>query len=139
MRLAQVEQRYTLMRRELVETLFRAGRPLTIPELLALNPELPQSSAYRTITTLIDAGVVRRVTGADYHGRFELTEDFSEHHHHLVCECCGKVQDVQPSARLEQALAEAARVAAEEQSFQINEHRFDFIGRCAACRDEPSD
>ena len=135
LRLARLEQRYTKMRQALVETLAGAGRPLTIPEILAATPELPQSSAYRNITALIEAGVARRVTGTDDHGRFELAEELSgQHHHHLVCEQCGKVDDVAPSPRLERALAEAARAAAEEQGYSVTDHRFDLVGVCPDCR-----
>jgi Fe2+ or Zn2+ uptake regulation protein len=134
LRLLRSDQRYTRLRRALVETLAAAGRPLTIPEVLRQNPGLTQSSAYRNITVLIDAGAARRVTGADDHGRFELAEDLSGHHHHLVCGSCGKVADVHPSPRLERALAEAARAAADEDDFDVTEHRFDLLGVCADCR-----
>jgi Fe2+ or Zn2+ uptake regulation protein len=134
LRLLRSDQRYTRLRRALVETLAAAGRPLTIPEVLRQNPGLTQSSAYRNITVLMDAGAARRVTGADDHGRFELAEDLSGHHHHLVCGSCGKVADVHPSPRLERALAEAARAAADEDDFDVTEHRFDLLGVCADCR-----
>jgi Fe2+ or Zn2+ uptake regulation protein len=134
LRLLRGDQRYTPLRRALVETLAAAGRPLTIPEILQTNPGLSQSSAYRNMTVLLDAGAARRVTGADDHGRFELAEDLSGHHHHLVCSTCGKVADVHPSPRLERALAEAARAAAEEDDFDVLEHRFDLVGVCADCR-----
>ncbi|HLN17519.1 MAG TPA: transcriptional repressor [Acidimicrobiales bacterium] len=134
LRLARLDQRYTPIRRALIETLSASSRPLTVPEILAANPDLPQSSAYRNVTALIDAGVVRRVAGNDDHGRFELAEDLAGHHHHLVCLVCGKVEDVHASTRLEQALTEAARAAAEEQAFEVTEHRFDLVGRCADCR-----
>jgi Fur family transcriptional regulator, ferric uptake regulator len=133
-RLGDVEQRYTPARRALVEALSRASRPVTIPELVAMRPDVPQSSAYRNVTALIDVGVVRRVASTDDHGRFELTEDLSSHHHHFACSVCGKVEDLQPSPRLEQALSEASRVASEEQGVEVTEHRFDFVGRCADCR-----
>jgi Fe2+ or Zn2+ uptake regulation protein len=117
-----------------VEALSTSARPLTVPELVAMHPGVPQSSAYRNVTALMDVGVVRRVAGTDDHGRFELTEDLSAHHHHFACTVCGKVDDLEPSARLEQALAEAARVASEEQGVEIREHRFDFVGRCSNCK-----
>ena len=132
-RLSSVDQRYTPMRRSLVDTLAGAGRPLTMPELLERHPDLPQSSAYRNVTTLIEASVVRRVSGADDHGRFELAEDLSHHHHHLVCVHCGDVTDALASTRLERALEEAARVVADEEGFVMSEHRFDLIGTCARC------
>lgn len=134
LRLARLEQRYTRVRRGLVEAMAEAERPLTIPEILSSHPDLTQSSAYRNITTLIDAGVARRVAGSDDHGRFELAEELSgHHHHHLVCESCGKVDDVAPSPSLERALAQAARVAA-EQGYRVTDHRFDLVGYCPDCR-----
>ena len=132
-RLAGDDQRYTRLRRALVETLAASGRPLTIPEILAATPNLPQSSAYRNVTTLMDAGVVRRVAGTDDHGRFELAEGFSGHHH-LVCATCGKVDDIRASPRLARALAEATRAAADEQGYDVIEHRFDLVGVCPDCR-----
>ncbi len=134
LRLAALEQRYTASRRVLVETLATAGRPLTVPEIVASTPVLPQSSAYRNVTALMDVGVIRRVSGTDDHGRFELAEELSGHHHHLVCASCGTVEDVRPSARLERALGEAARSVAEEQGYEITEHRLDLLGHCPACR-----
>ncbi|MHB8329025.1 MAG: Fur family transcriptional regulator [Acidimicrobiales bacterium] len=134
LRLAGLEQRYTRLRRVLVETLATAGRPLTMPEILASAPQLPQSSAYRNITALGDAGVVRRVAGTDDHGRFELAEDLSGHHHHLVCGACGRIEDVRPSPRLERALGEAMRAVAGQQGYDVAEHRLDMVGRCPDCR-----
>lgn len=132
-RLARVEQRYTASRRALVETLAGAGRPLSMPEILAATPDIPQSSAYRNVTALIDAKAVRRVAGSDDHGRFELAEDLAAHHHHLICQACGHVLDITASPRLERALAQAARVAEEETGFTVDDHRMDLVGTCRQC------
>jgi Fe2+ or Zn2+ uptake regulation protein len=134
LRLARHDQRYTRLRKALVETMAGVGRPLTITEIRSDNPGLSQSSAYRNITALIDVNAVRRITGTDDHGRFELAEELSSHHHHLVCGTCGKVEDVLPSPRLERAVAEAARAVAGEADFNVTEHRFDLLGVCAECR-----
>jgi Fur family transcriptional regulator, ferric uptake regulator len=133
LRMAGLGQRYTPTRQALVATLATAGRPLSIPEILASNRDLPQSSAYRNVTALIEAGVVRRVTGVDDHGRFELAEELAGHHHHLACDRCGKVEDVAPSPRLERAMAEAARAVADEQGYQVTGHQFDLVGLCPDC------
>ncbi len=134
LRLAGLDQRYTSLRRALVETLATAGRPLTIPEILAAAPQLPQSTTYRNLTALIEAGVVQRVSGTGDHSRFELAEELSGHHHHLVCANCAKVEDIQPSPRLERALGESVRAAAEAQGYQVSEHRLDLLGLCPDCR-----
>jgi len=135
LRLGAADQRYTTKRRALVEVLARADRPLTMQEVLASAPGVAQSSAYRNLAVLAEAGVVRRIQGADDNGRFELTEVVSgHHHHHLICTSCGLMADVHATAKLERALAEAARTAAEDAGFLVIEHRFDLVGICATCR-----
>jgi Fe2+ or Zn2+ uptake regulation protein len=112
-----------------------ADRPLSVPDILAASAAgLPQSSVYRNLTVLAEAGVVRRVVGTDEHARFELAEDLAEHHHHLLCILCGSVIDVSAAPRLERALSEAARLAAEEVGFEVTEHRIDLVGVCTNCR-----
>lgn len=132
-RLAAVDQRYTAGRRAIIEVLAAAERPLTVPEITSRSPSVPVSSAYRSLTALVDAGVLRRVAGTDDHGRFELSEDLGGHHHHLLCDGCGVVSDISAYPRLERALADAARVAREETGFEVTGHRIDLLGRCTAC------
>lgn len=132
-RLAGLDQRYTPLRRALVEAIARAGRPVTIPEIRAVAPEVPQSSAYRNLTALVEAGVARRVSGADDHGRYELDEHFSGHHHHFVCSACGRVDDIEPLVALERALASAAREVSAAGGYQVQEHRIELVGVCPTC------
>ena len=135
LRLAALDQRYTPSRRALVEAVALAGRPVTVPEILGEARRVPQSSAYRNIAVLCEAGVVRRIAGADDHARFELAEDLTgHHHHHLVCWSCGRVTDIAAFPRLEQALAEAARLAAAETGYEVDDHRIDLGGRCPQCQ-----
>ena len=92
--LRSVGQRYTPKRRALVTLLERADKPLSMSDLLAGKTGLPQSSIYRNLAVLEQAGAVRRVITEDEFARFELTEALTEHHHHLICSNCGKVEDV---------------------------------------------
>jgi Fur family transcriptional regulator, ferric uptake regulator len=133
LRLAGADQRYTAQRRVLVEILGRTGRPIMISEILEAAGGLTQSSVYRNIAVLIDVGVVERIAGTDDYGRFELAEAFAGHHHHLVCERCGTIEDFHASTKLERALGETARLAAAEQGYVVNEHRLDLRGLCLNC------
>src|SRR5205814_2363608 len=80
---------YTRNRRTLVEALDESDRPVSIPELLGERRDLAQSSAYRNLAVLERAGVVRRIVTSDEFARYELAEDLTEHHHHLICSVCG--------------------------------------------------
>lgn len=132
-RLRRDAQRYTANRRALVDVLGSADRPLTIPELLDRGSGLAQSSAYRNLVVLEKAGVVERVVTNDEYARFELSEDLTGHHHHLICSVCGEVNDVVIPESLESELDEAAAQIGSAAGYAIDEHRFDIIGRCATC------
>src|SRR6266851_6745129 len=106
-RLRLVDQRYTAGRRAIVDLLVSAGHPVSIGDIAQRLPDLPRSSAYRHLTVLHAAGLVRRVTASDEFTRFELAEDLTEHHHHLLCVSCGKVIDVTLPAGFEQQVAAA--------------------------------
>jgi Fe2+ or Zn2+ uptake regulation protein len=132
-RLDQSEQRYTTGRRSVVDALANSVGPLTLPELIDCAPGLAQSSAYRNLAVLEEAGVVRRlVHGAD-HARWELAEDLTEHHHHLICEECGLVRDVTLTSDLEHRLDAAFATLSKGEGFVATHHTIDLYGRCADC------
>ena len=66
--------------------------------------------------------------------RYELAEDLTEHHHHLLCVHCGKVIDVTLPADLEQQVANAIATLTDAEGFQVHSHRLDVLGLCKACR-----
>jgi Fur family transcriptional regulator, ferric uptake regulator len=132
-RLRVVGQRYTDGRRDLVERLLAAAQPLTIPELLEVPPRLPQSTAYRNLTVLEQAGVVHRIVANGDFARFELAEDLTEHHHHLICSRCGAVEDFTAPAGLERVLGKAVTEIEAAHGFTTARHRLDLVGLCAEC------
>jgi Fur family transcriptional regulator, ferric uptake regulator len=131
--LRRTRQRYTLGRQQLVQLLIDAGRPVTIPELLALGSAQSQSSLYRNLATLEQCGVVRRLASTDDVARYELAEELSEHHHHLLCSTCGRLEDVVLPSRIEKALADAANEARRQADFDVDSHNFELVGTCATC------
>lgn len=133
-RLRKADQRYTSGRRSIVELLGAAGRPLNIGDIAQLLPDMARSSAYRHLMDLQIAGVVRRVAANDEFARFELAEDLTEHHHHLLCVTCGAVIDVTPSGSLERAMTKALVELAAAEGFEMHSHRLDGLGICRECR-----
>jgi Fur family transcriptional regulator, ferric uptake regulator len=133
-RLRRIDQRYTSGRRAMVELLASAGHPVSIGDIARLLPGIPRSSAYRHLTDLQAAGLIRKVTASDEYTRFELAEDLTEHHHHLLCINCGKVTDVTLPAAIERQVTGAITKLADTEGFQAHSHRLDVLGLCAACQ-----
>jgi Fur family transcriptional regulator, ferric uptake regulator len=132
-RLTERDQRYTTGRRVIVDALAAAGSPITLPDLLDQAPTLAQSSAYRNLALMEDAGVVRRLVHGGEHAHYELAEDLTEHHHHLICEQCGLIRDITLDARLERSLDEAFEALVDSAGFAPSHHAIDVYGRCSDC------
>ena len=131
--LRRSRQRYTLGRRELVDSLLQLGRPVTIPELMDAGASQSQSSLYRNLAILEQCGAVHRLASTDDAARYELAEELSEHHHHVVCSVCGRIDDVVLAPAIERALAEAANEAREQRDYLVDSHRLELVGTCADC------
>ena len=132
-RLRRSDQRYTAGRRKIIGLLATAGNPVSITEIARVLPDLPRSSAYRNLVDLESAGVVRRVVAHDDFARFELAEDLTEHHHHLLCVACGKVTDITLDEHLEHNISEAVVAVAGAEGFRPHGHRLDILGVCRDC------
>lgn len=132
-RLRNDGQRYTENRRVLVAALATADRPVTVPELLDATSGMAQSSAYRNLAVLEVAGVVRRLVATDDTARYELAEALTGHHHHLICESCGAIVDIDVPAALETGVATLAVDVAATHGFRIEHHRLDLVGVCSDC------
>jgi Fur family ferric uptake transcriptional regulator len=85
------------------------------------------ASVYRTLDTLAELRLVQRVDVGDGIARFEpFGED--EHHHHLVCDDCGRVEPF-TDPPLEQALARAAG----RLGYALAQHEVVLRGSCSNC------
>ena len=127
------DQRYTSGRRRLVSVLQSGGGPLTITQILEADPSLAQSSVYRNLTILEEVGAVTRIVTRDDFARYELAEDLTEHHHHLICSSCGDVADFSLDTKAESDLDRALFRAAGKVGFAVDSHRLDLLGTCASC------
>jgi len=87
-------------------------------------PGVGMVTVYRTLGLLSGLGLVRRLDlGAG--PRYELAED---HHHHLICEGCGKITE------FEQCPLELRGLPITIDDFQVRAHSLEVYGTCSDCR-----
>ena len=88
------------------------------------------ASVYRALEGLDELGLVQRVDLGDGVSRFERVDPRGDHHHHLVCDDCGKVEPFEDSAPRAGARAGRGRRAA------TSWPRTDVVlrGACGDCR-----
>jgi len=120
-------------RRVVVEFLGGQGCCLSAQEihdgLRSSGPRVGIASVYRALDGLDELGLVQRVDLGDGISRFERVDPRGDHHHHLVCGDCGKVEPFEDSA-LEQALE---RVAG-GRGYEVAAHDVVLRGACGDCR-----
>jgi Fe2+ or Zn2+ uptake regulation protein len=134
-RLAHHDGRYTGARRDLIEALAAAGRPLTVDEIVVRAPGQRPSSVYRNLAVFEAEGIVHRMAGVGEFARFELTEALVGHHHHLACRECGAMTDVHLPPELEGELERVLSGLARSEGFELTSHVLDAVGTCRACSD----
>ena len=132
-RLTAAGERVTRQRLLVANALGVAGRQLTAEQLYrSLRRQVPgigRATVFRTLETLVDAGVARRLE-LDGHV-YAYVACLPEHHHHLACTRCGRVEEID-----EAYVTPIAQRLAADLGFEIDDARLDFYGRCATCRAE---
>jgi Fur family ferric uptake transcriptional regulator len=86
------------------------------------------ATVYRVLDALVGTRLVQRVDLGDGVARFEPVRDSVEHHHHIVCDDCGRVEPF-TDERLEQALERVAGRLG-----YAMQHEVVLRGACGACR-----
>ncbi len=78
--------------RELAMTLDHPAAETIHERLKKRMPTISLDTIYRTLTTLENHGLIRKVQTAESQARFEAE---MMQHHHLICEKCKKIMDFQ--------------------------------------------
>ena len=87
------------------------------------------ASVYRVLDQLSELRLVHRVDFGHGITRFEPAHPGGEHHHHLVCGECGKI-DTFDDATLERALSRVAGA----HGYALGGHDVVLYGACSDCR-----
>jgi Fur family ferric uptake transcriptional regulator len=129
-RLRAAGERVTGQRLAVAEALSGARRPQSAEELWrrlrVRHPGLGRATVFRTLETLVGAGVARRFETESHASTYVACH--SGHHHHLVCTACGSVTEVG-----ETYVSPLASRVARDTGFELDDARIDFYGRCARC------
>lgn len=88
-----------------------------------------RASVYRSLELLAGLKLVQRIDLGDGTARFEAADPHGDHHHHVVCGRCGRLEPFADPA-LEQAIERLAG----RLSFAVDEHEVVLRGECRTCR-----
>jgi Fur family ferric uptake transcriptional regulator len=123
----------TKQRTAILEAFLNATGHITSEEIYRSvrgeHPSIGYTTVYRTMKLLCDAGLAHSHHFEDGITRYEIQH---EHHDHLVCLRCGKIEEFE-CAMIEQSQDEIAA----RYGYRILRHRHELYGHCAACSTDP--
>ncbi len=128
-------QRLTPQRDLVAGLLEEATQPVTAQEVwqraTGLAPGIGRATVFRTLDALVAAGIARRIALAPRRTAYVSCSD--RHHHHLVCQRCGTVQEL-PEADVAPLIRRLQR----GRGFVVDHASLDVMGTCAPCAAAPA-
>jgi len=119
----------TVQRRAILEELVeRSDHPSADQIFDAVGERLAglsRTTVYRVLEALVRVGAARKVPHPDAVARFD---PIFERHHHLLCDGCGRIFDLDDSEVRGFALPRSLG------SFAVRDYSINFTGVCAGCR-----
>lgn len=95
--------------------------------LLESGEDIGLATVYRVLTQFEEAGLVIRHNFEGGHSVFEM--DHGQHHDHLVCIKCGKVEEF-----VDRIIEDRQQQVAKEAGYSITDHSLNIYGICGDCQ-----
>jgi Fe2+ or Zn2+ uptake regulation protein len=85
-----------------------------------------KATIYRMLDTFVTKGLIKRVEFGEGKARYELS---GEEHHHLICDRCGKIEDISDCN-----ISELEAEIQHKKKFSVKRHSLEFFGICSLCQ-----
>lgn len=129
--LKEVDLRATPARIAVMNFLENTSQPVDVNSVINyLNARVIKTdpaTVFRIMNTLTQKGITTPIEFQEGKTRYELAG--KAHHHHLVCDACGKIQDVSTSI-----IPSLEKEIQKKQNFLIKRHSLEFFGICKNCQ-----
>ena len=126
--LAEHSLKFTNQRKAIIAEFVKAGGHLSAEELFRIVKKKESgvglASVYRTISSLVEAGLAVERRFLDRTSVYELHEA-GKHHDHLICMRCRKIFEFE-----NEAIEEQQRRVADSLGFTLKDHKLELYGWC---------
>lgn len=95
--------------------------------LLEMDEEIGLATVYRVLTQFENAGLVSRLSIEGGHAVFELED--GDHHDHLFCVKCNKIEEF-----CDDVIEERQKAIAKQYGFEMTDHSLYIYGICKSCQ-----
>lgn len=129
--LREVDLRATPARLAVMTFLEKAKSPVDVTSVidyLSINSiKTDPATVFRIMNLLTQKGITTPIQFQEGKTRYELSS--KEDHHHLICENCGKIEDVSDTI-----IPTLEKEIHKKSGFLVKRHSLEFFGLCALCQ-----
>ncbi len=93
------------------------------------NPAISLGTVYRNLNQMAAQGRIKKIKGLNQSDHFD---HFTQEHAHIICNICGKVEDI----FIDSALSAKIDNKVEKTDFEIKSREIIFNGICGQCRNK---
>lgn len=120
--------RLTTSRAAIIDLIYKSQAPVSAPEILQRlaknNLKVNKTTVYRELAFLVKNGIACEVYLSPELVHYESA--LLPHHHHLVCDNCGSVEEISVDESILAGIMKKSR-------FTIKRHTMEFFGLCPRC------
>ncbi|HEU0050722.1 MAG TPA: transcriptional repressor [Patescibacteria group bacterium] len=124
--------RITSLRQIMIRLFSMSKKPLSLVDLKChlrrMKHRCDRTTIYRALAFLKEQGIVKELVLSDGVRYYESAR--LGHHHHLICQKCAKIQDID----IDESFLKRVRIFSQKKGFSILDHHLEFFGLCADCR-----
>lgn len=110
------------------------GQHLTAEEVLLAardkSPNIGIATVYRCLESLTNMDILYKTIFDEGKYRYELSEEETHRHHHVICPACGKISEV------EEDLLCSLEKHLEDQGYEVVDHHLKVYAYCPVCKPE---
>ena len=113
-----------MIKNQILNLLKKSTTPISVPEIIS-KISANKTTIYRELDQFLSDGLINEIEFGDGKKRYEITRD---HHHHLVCKNCNKIEDIEIDEKI--LLTKIKK----QSNFFIENHSMEFFGKCINCQ-----
>lgn len=127
--LLELDLKPTKARIAMLEIFEKEAKPIDVEQIIQAlsqkNIEADTVTVYRILDIFYKNHLINKLEFGEGKFRYEMVR---EEHHHVICEKCGRVEDV-----IDCPIGELEKNITQKQNFIIKRHTLEFFGVCSNC------
>lgn len=129
--LRDVDLKATPARIAVLQLLEETNTPLDVSTIIynlkSKNLDVDPATAFRIVNMFTEKGIITPIQFNEGKLRYELSSKAA--HHHLVCEQCGKIEDISDCN-----IQSLEKEIKKKKGFLVKHHSLEFFGICKDCQ-----